>query len=367
LNNNIKLDNFINNANIIHNNYYEYSNVIFKKSILKVEIICPKHGVFLQSPANHLKGRGCRECFLCKRKRNTAFFIKKSISRHGNLYDYSNSAYVAHNVKVDIICRIHGVFSQLPYAHMRGAGCIPCSRISSSKKLTHNKNIFIEKCIAAHNNKYDYSLVDYSGSQKYIKIICGIHGVFSQKASSHLIGKGCKKCAIVNQSLTNDDFVRKCTFIHKNKYDYSKTQYTLSKNKVLIICKVHGEFKQYASSHLCGSGCAKCKHFVSKKETAWLDYLNVENKYRSISIKLNNKRYNVDAFNPQTNTIYEFYGDYWHGNPKIFEIDRVHPTNKNVTFGDLFLSTMMREYELKQHFNVVSVWENEFKQKMEIV
>lgn len=55
---------FINKANIIHNNYYTYikSNVYGNKN--KVIITCKSHGDFLQSPNSHLKGRGCKQCYL---------------------------------------------------------------------------------------------------------------------------------------------------------------------------------------------------------------------------------------------------------------------------------------------------------------
>ena len=53
---------FIEKANAVHNNKYDYSDVIFKNVNTKVKIICPKHGMFEQLPYNHLKGQGCRKC-----------------------------------------------------------------------------------------------------------------------------------------------------------------------------------------------------------------------------------------------------------------------------------------------------------------
>lgn len=40
-------NNFINRSRLIHNNYYDYSKVNYKNSIIKVCITCPKHGEFL--------------------------------------------------------------------------------------------------------------------------------------------------------------------------------------------------------------------------------------------------------------------------------------------------------------------------------
>ena len=47
---------------------------------------------------------------------------------------------------------------------------------------------FIEKGTQLHNGKYDYSNVDYINSRTKVNIICPIHGVFEQKADSHIRG-----------------------------------------------------------------------------------------------------------------------------------------------------------------------------------
>lgn len=55
-------NNFINRSRLIHDNYYDYSKVNYKNSIIKVCITCPKHGDFWQTPKDHLKGSGCPKC-----------------------------------------------------------------------------------------------------------------------------------------------------------------------------------------------------------------------------------------------------------------------------------------------------------------
>jgi hypothetical protein len=56
------LQDFIKQANFIHNNFYDYSLVNYKNTEEKVKIICPLHGEFEQKPGNHLNNRGCRKC-----------------------------------------------------------------------------------------------------------------------------------------------------------------------------------------------------------------------------------------------------------------------------------------------------------------
>jgi len=77
-------------------------------------------------------------------------------------------------------------------------------------------------------------------------------------------------------------------------------------------------------------------------------------------IKINNKKYKCDGYCNDTNTIYEFYGDLWHGNPDKFNRDCINPLNKK-TFGELYDETMLREKILKDYgYNLITIWESEF-------
>ena len=128
--------------------------------------------------------------------------------------------------------------------------------------VVFNTKTFIEKSRKVHGNKYDYSLVEYINAKTKIKIICPKHGEFRQTPDSHKRGNGCPKCA--NELISNkmksstQDFIEKSKKVHGDKYDYSKVKYTYNHKKVTIICPIHGEFEQVASSHYGGSGCPKC-------------------------------------------------------------------------------------------------------------
>jgi len=55
------------------------------------------------------------------------------------------------------------------------------------------------------------------------------------------------------------DFILKSQKIHNYKYNYDLTIYKNSREKVIIICPIHGEFEQTPSNHLYSeSGCEKC-------------------------------------------------------------------------------------------------------------
>ena len=179
---------FIKKARKIHGDKYDYSKVEYLNSQTKVRIICPEHGEFLQTPANHLSGKGCPKCG-GKIKFNTNEFINKAREVHGNKYDYSKVKYVDNKTKVRIICPEHGEFWQTPASHLSGEGCPNCS---GNAKL--NTIEFIEKAREIHGDKYDYSKVEYLNSQTKVRIICPKHGEFLQTPNVHLNGVGCPKC-----------------------------------------------------------------------------------------------------------------------------------------------------------------------------
>ena len=63
------IESFILEANRVHNYKYDYSLVDYKSAKEKVKIICPTHGVFLQSPDSHLREHGCPQCKSDDRKK----------------------------------------------------------------------------------------------------------------------------------------------------------------------------------------------------------------------------------------------------------------------------------------------------------
>jgi hypothetical protein len=102
-----------------------------------------------------------------------------------------------------------------------------------------------------HNNKYEYLELFHENGHLKIKVVCPEHGEFTQRYQHHKNGHGCKKCSGV-QPHTTDTFVSLANSIHKNKYNYSKSEYKNAKTKVCIICPKHGEFWQSPTNHISG-------------------------------------------------------------------------------------------------------------------
>lgn len=76
--------------------------------------------------------------------------------------------------------------------------------------------------------------------------------------------------------LTTEEFIKKSIIIHGQKYNYSITKYEGSRNKVKIICKVHGIFEQLAYNHLLGKECNMCKPNFGEKLTK-IDFIKKSN------------------------------------------------------------------------------------------
>lgn len=119
---------------------------------------------------------------------------------------------------------------------------------------------FIKKAKKVHKDTYDYSKVDYRGSKQKVCIVCIIHGEFYQRPCDHLLHKGCPLCARDRYRSNTADFIKKAKEIHKDTYDYSKVDYEAAHNKINIICPIHGEFYQTPNNHLQGKGCLSCRY-----------------------------------------------------------------------------------------------------------
>lgn len=301
-----------------------------------------------------------------QRKTSEQFKIE-AIEKHGNSYIYSKSIYINAKTKIEIICKIHGSFWQTPDNHLFGKkGCPRCANAIRNKKTTMNLKQFIEKARLVHGDKFEYSKVIYSNYHSKIEIVCFEHGSFWQEPRAHISFKqGCPKCApeILSQKnkLTQEEFLEKAKKIHKNLYEYSEVKYLDSHTKVEIICKKHGIFLQTPNGHLSGKGCSKCSHMVSKPEIRWLDEQGILKEYRQYQIKINDKRFKVDGYDLKTNTIYEFLGDFWHGNPKKYKTNDINVVSKK-TFGKLLKETIDRLSLLKQRgYDVKYIWESDYR------
>jgi hypothetical protein len=167
----LTIEEFINRANHIHQDKYDYSLIKeYKGKRSNIEIICPKHGRFSQIAHDHINGSGCCKCKNLTRY-STSEWTEKAKEVHGNKYDYSLVNYINRRTKVTIICSSHGEFGQDPTMHLIGNGCPICNESKGELEIkkylnTYNINYESQKRFNDCRNKlplpFDFYLPDYN-------------------------------------------------------------------------------------------------------------------------------------------------------------------------------------------------------------
>ena len=286
----VTTEDFIKKAIETHGDKYSYLKTAYSKAIEKVVITCPTHGDFNQTPNSHLNGRGCPKCgYLNKKKWTKDDFINEVKNRYEDTLPYEIIGEYTGTQNNILIKNNYGICSIRASHLLNGV-------IAGIETAIDKTKYWINKAKEIHLDRYDYSLVEYINSRIKISIICNEHGIFNQTPSSHINGRGCPICK--NEFIGKQKnleysktFKDKANNIHNNKYLY-KGDVFKSKENVLIICPLHGEFMQIADNHLRGDGCPKCGlELLSKRmkesPTGW-SYRNWE--------KAGEKSKNFDSF-----------------------------------------------------------------------
>lgn len=64
---------------------------------------------------------------------------------------------------------------------------------------------------------------------------------------------------IMPKKLTTEEWINKARIKHGDKYDYSKSVYTGSRDRIIITCPKHGDFTAISGLHISrGDGCPEC-------------------------------------------------------------------------------------------------------------
>ena len=129
---------FIEEAQQVHGDRFDYSEVEYVNTHTPVKITCGQCGlVFFQEPSSHLAGHSCPKCSKKKTHRviDQKAFIARAKEVHGVKYDYSKTEYKDMHSKVHIICPRHGDFYQRAQSHILGNGCPLCKRDKQIERM----------------------------------------------------------------------------------------------------------------------------------------------------------------------------------------------------------------------------------------
>jgi len=212
---------FIEKSIRIHEDKYDYSNVVYINNITPVEIVCKEHGKFFQKPLHHLFGCDCPICSRNKFKLKKEDFIKKSIKVHGNIYDYSRVE-INGCKKIEILCKNHGPFFQTPDNHQRGKGCPVCNESHGERhireylkqrNIDYIKGKEFDDCKYKRKLKFDFYLpkynicIEFDGQQHFhvIEHFGGEQTLIENKIRDNIKNKYCMKNGINLIRIKYDD------------------------------------------------------------------------------------------------------------------------------------------------------------------
>lgn len=320
---------FIRRARDIYGETFDYSQITEqdvnnKHSIVK--IICRAcHYNFTTSVKDHITGKGtCRKCFLHAR-------IDLELLLHQKYLHNEDSC---NKDKLDGWC---------------------------DNNILHHKQILYEH---SKNIRYDVSLRCTNCGQNWIPTL------YEYVTST---GGRCPDCSL-KRPWTVSKFVKRSKQIYENLYDYSLITEAYfntpsgTNNKVPIICNNCGLTKNITIiSHIeHGVGCLNCYsgHGYSDAQIKWLneimyiEKINIQYALSSEGEYFIHGVGNVDGYCHETNTVYEFHGDFWHGNPGVFASEKVNPV-VGKTYGFLYERTLRRDQLIRDlGYNLVVKWEN---------
>lgn len=364
---------FLERVKKIHGDKYNYDKAEYTGANNKVIIGCPIHGDFRQSACAHLAGSGCNSCGnrTTKNKLSMGYdeFINRCKDKHNNYYDYSmvDSNNFSLKKRIEIICPKHGQYSLVAVNHMNGSKCRRCTLDSP---LTDKQKKYREKLKTGEHsrlgsdewvkriklNENDNLTIDIQPDavltgRSIITYTCNKHPQLGKKnitINEFVTHKfNCKYCSAEHVSKVNspglENFIKKATSVHGGYYDYSAiTEYKNGRNKVEIICPIHGSFFQCAANHINNKhGCPKCYrefrqaaifYSVSSQEIKLQKWLTSNNILFEASNRNKIFPLELDLFLPDYNLAIEVNGVYWHSTEfkdEHYHINKLNECIKN--------------------------------------
>lgn len=331
-------------------------------------------------------------------KRNTVSeFIARAVNIHDVKYNYTKSIYVNLNTSVEIICPDHGAFWQTPNNHIRGGqGCPTCGlikrqdtimlkygannpmkssavaqKVASSKKEKYGSPAYNnrDKCKITMQSRYGVD--HYTNRDKCVQTMLERHGVEHNSLLSNVVNKRIQTSIKRYGTPHFKQHHMSSSLALISDIDWLSYQYiTLGKTAEKIADELNISdatvgvwLKKAGIAILYGR-----KYSISGIE--WLTYMSethnihIQHALNGGEYAIPNTRFRADGYCVDNNTIYEFYGDIYHGNIQVFPSDyKCHPFS-DLTTSELYSKTMEREMLLiSMGYNVVSIWEHDWNTK----
>ena len=277
-----------------HDINYSYLKTVYINDASNVIVTCPMHGDFTINAGRFKRGCNCQKC--SGRGLTKEDLIKVFTSVHNGKYDYSKMVLNKMNDKVEIICPIHGSFFQSPTKHKKGQGCPKCAKQLIADKRRKTTEEWIDDAQKVHGDKYDYSKVKYVNPFEPIIIICPKHGEFKQIPNDHLNRHGCPKCKSshleeeIRLFLTENNIV----FEEQKRFDWLGKQsldFYIPSKKIAIECQGEQHFKPI--KHFGGNIAFKIQQERDKRKKMLCEKHNIKIIYYSKEKNIDKKLVNM--------------------------------------------------------------------------
>ena len=134
--------------------------------------------------------------------------------------------------------------------------------------LTLTQDEILTRFREAHGDLYDYSKMVYVHANEKVIVGCRIHGDFLAIPRTHWGGARCVYCS--RTTITQELFISEAKVKYGDRYTYEKTKYTGSLNRVIITCIDHGDFTTIAANFVkpTSYGCVVCANIERRLTTA---------------------------------------------------------------------------------------------------
>lgn len=368
---------FMQRAREVHGDLYNYDGVTKTHIVNGLSIIpvqCNKCA-YMWEPTIHGHINGKHKCPSCVNKVPWTYerFIQKAYEIHGDKFSYEKIT-LAHiqgvSSIIPLVCNSCGYeWETTIHTHINAkSGCPDCAGLA---KWTYER--FVQRAQEVHGDKFNYEKIlpeHIMGVLAHVPIICNDCGYeWSPSVSNHICGYDCPSC-MGTALWTLERFLAAAKVIHGNKFCYERVTADNIRgvnSQVPLICLTCNHIiTPTIGSHIRGYGCPHCKlvRGYSVAQIQWLDQIM---KHENIDIQhalsLKGEYFipgvgKVDGYCAQTNTVYEFHGDFWHGNPNRFDSNDVNPVSGK-TYGELYQRTLQRDAKISSlGYNVVVKWES---------
>jgi len=341
---------------IFEDNNYILLSKEYKNNKIPLEFTCNKgHKGKISLADFYCSGKRCRQCSN-ESKRTDFSKIKKFFESKGCTLLSVESDYKKNTSKLEYVCsRDHKNVTTWVRFYNGGSGCRKCAELESRLDVEVVKKTLKEKGYTLLQD-LEFGSITYSTK---IFVQCPNCSNKYKTTYGTIVSSGnwCRKCFPESYSIKRDFVVN---FLSKEGY-ILLSEFTGSRDYFEYKCPNGHKNKMLWTNFFSGSRrCPDCNRggVVSKVSQKWLDSLGIQEREFCIP----ELSFRVDGFDSKTNTVYEFLGDYWHGNPENKKCVGVN-RRSGASFEELRNRTFQRFEKIKQAgYNVVYIWEKDFRE-----